>query len=159
MVSQTVKNLSAMRRPGFDPWAGKIPWKEMATHSNILAWRVPWTEEPGGLKSIGSQGSPSRNVPPSPRALITQTPPYWATLLIKVSSRFYLPNYLYFQETEAPGCTTRWSPRTPQFSGEEHALELKPLDPHASRLTPRGGWAWPRVPELPKMPDLSPQDH
>ena len=34
----------------FDPWVGK-----MATHSNILAWRIPWTEEPGGLWSIGSQ--------------------------------------------------------------------------------------------------------
>ena len=29
--------------------------KEMATHSSILAWRIPWTEEPGGLQSIGSQ--------------------------------------------------------------------------------------------------------
>ena len=29
--------------------------KEMATHSSILAWRIPWTEEPGGLESIGSQ--------------------------------------------------------------------------------------------------------
>ena len=29
--------------------------KEMATHSNILIWRIPWTEEPGGLKSLGSQ--------------------------------------------------------------------------------------------------------
>ena len=29
--------------------------KEMATHSNILAWKIPWTEEPGGLRSIGSQ--------------------------------------------------------------------------------------------------------
>ena len=29
--------------------------KEMATHSSILAWRIPWTEEPGGLKSMGSQ--------------------------------------------------------------------------------------------------------
>ena len=29
--------------------------KEMATHSSILAWRVPWTEEPGGLQSMGSQ--------------------------------------------------------------------------------------------------------
>ena len=28
--------------------------KEMATHSNILAWRIPWTEEPGGLQSMGS---------------------------------------------------------------------------------------------------------
>ena len=31
--------------------------KEMATHSSILAWEVPWTEEPGGLQSMGSQES------------------------------------------------------------------------------------------------------
>ena len=31
--------------------------KEMATHSSILAWRIPWTEEPGGLLSIGSHES------------------------------------------------------------------------------------------------------
>ena len=31
--------------------------KKMATHSNILAWRIPWTEEPGGLQSMGSQMS------------------------------------------------------------------------------------------------------
>ena len=30
--------------------------KEMATRSSILAWRIPWTEEPGGLQSMGSQG-------------------------------------------------------------------------------------------------------
>ena len=30
--------------------------KEMATHSSILAWRIPWTEYPGGLQSMGSQG-------------------------------------------------------------------------------------------------------
>ena len=29
--------------------------KEMATHSSMLAWRIPWTEEPGGLQSLGSQ--------------------------------------------------------------------------------------------------------
>ena len=41
-------------RPGFDPWVGKIPWRrEMDTHSSILAWRIPWTEEPGGLQSMG----------------------------------------------------------------------------------------------------------
>ena len=34
--------------------------KEMATHSNILALEIPWTEEPGGLQSVGSQKSPSR---------------------------------------------------------------------------------------------------
>ena len=37
----------------FDPWVGKIPWKR-ATHSSILAWRIQWTEEPGGLQSMGS---------------------------------------------------------------------------------------------------------
>ena len=38
------------RRPGFDPWVEKIPLeKEMATHSSILAWVIPWTEEPYGL--------------------------------------------------------------------------------------------------------------
>ena len=33
------------------------PEKEMASHSNILAWDIPWTEEPGGLQSMGSQKS------------------------------------------------------------------------------------------------------
>ena len=42
------------RRHRFDPWARKIPPEEgMATHSSILAWRIPWTEEPGGLWSTG----------------------------------------------------------------------------------------------------------
>jgi len=36
---------------GFDPWVGKYPMeKEMATHSSILAWEIPWTEEPAGYK-------------------------------------------------------------------------------------------------------------
>ena len=49
-----VKNLPA--RHGFDPWVGKIPLEEeMATHSSILAWEVSWTEEPGGLQSMGLQ--------------------------------------------------------------------------------------------------------
>ena len=38
------------KRNGFDPWVGKIPLeKEMATYSSILAWIIPWTEEPGEL--------------------------------------------------------------------------------------------------------------
>ena len=44
------------RRRWFDPWVGKIPLEEeMATHSRILAWRIQWTGEPGGLQSMGSQ--------------------------------------------------------------------------------------------------------
>ena len=49
LVAQMVKNLPACRRPGFDPQVGKIPWRRAREPTNILAWRIPWTEEPGGL--------------------------------------------------------------------------------------------------------------
>ena len=43
------------RDPGSIPgWEGPLE-EGMATHSSILAWRIPWTEEPGGLQSTGSQ--------------------------------------------------------------------------------------------------------
>ena len=49
---------TACRRPRFDSWVGKILWKkEMAIHSSILAWRIPWTEEPVRLQSIQFMGS------------------------------------------------------------------------------------------------------
>ena len=56
LVAQTVKNLPAIRKT----WVQSLGWedpleKEMATHSSILAWRIPWTEEPGRLQSTGSQ--------------------------------------------------------------------------------------------------------
>ena len=44
------------KRRGFDPWVRTNPVEEgTATHSSILSWRIPWTEEPGRLQSIGSQ--------------------------------------------------------------------------------------------------------
>ena len=51
-----IKNLPAMQ----ETWVWSLDQedhlkKEMATHSSILAWRIPWTEEPGGLQSMGSQ--------------------------------------------------------------------------------------------------------
>ena len=55
-----MKNLLLSQRHEFNPWVGKIPWKRMAkymaTHASI-AWAVPWTEEPGGLQTMGSQKS------------------------------------------------------------------------------------------------------
>ena len=40
----------------FDPWVRKFPLEEeKVTHSSILAWKIPWTEEPGSLQSIESQ--------------------------------------------------------------------------------------------------------
>ena len=56
-MAQTVKNLPAMQETQFRSLGQEDPLeKGMATHSSILAWRFPWTEEPGGLQSIGSQG-------------------------------------------------------------------------------------------------------
>ena len=56
LVAQRVKNLPVIQRHRFDPCVGKIPLvKGMASHSSILAWRIPWTEDPGGLKSMRSQ--------------------------------------------------------------------------------------------------------
>ena len=53
-----VKNLPAMQEMWVRSLGGEDPLeKEIATHSRILAWEVPWTEEPGRLQSIGSQKS------------------------------------------------------------------------------------------------------
>ena len=56
MVAQTIKNLPAMQETQVRFFGGEDPLeKEMTTHSSILAWRIPWAEEPGGLQSMGSQ--------------------------------------------------------------------------------------------------------
>ena len=56
LVAHIVKNLPAMQ----ETWVRSLGWedllgKEMATQSSILAWKIPWTEEPGQLQSMGSQ--------------------------------------------------------------------------------------------------------
>ena len=54
---QRLKHLPAMQPMqgdlGLIPGLGRSPGEEMATHSSILAWKIPWTEEPGGLYSTG----------------------------------------------------------------------------------------------------------
>ena len=53
-----VKNsLAKAEDEGSIPGSGKSPGKEMTTHSNILVWKIPWTEEPGGLQSFRPQKS------------------------------------------------------------------------------------------------------
>ena len=55
-MAQMVKNLSTMQKTWVRPLGREDSLEEgMATHSSILAWRIPWTEEPGGLQSMGSQ--------------------------------------------------------------------------------------------------------
>ena len=54
-MAQTVKNQPAMQETQVPSLGGEDPLeKEMATHSSILASEIPWTEEPGGLQSLGS---------------------------------------------------------------------------------------------------------
>ena len=54
--SSGVKNLPAMQKMQVRSLGGEdLLEKEMATCSSILAWEIPWTEEPGGLQSVGSQ--------------------------------------------------------------------------------------------------------
>ena len=56
MVAQLVKNLPAMQETRVPSLGWEDPLEEgMATHSSILSWRIPWTEEPGRPKSMGSQ--------------------------------------------------------------------------------------------------------
>ena len=54
LVSQVVKNLPAMQETQVQSlgWEDSLE-KEMATHTSILAWKIPWTEEPSGLQSMG----------------------------------------------------------------------------------------------------------
>ena len=56
LLAQSVKNLPAVQefRVRSLGWEDPVE-KEMATHSSILAWKISWTEEPGGLQSMGSQ--------------------------------------------------------------------------------------------------------
>ena len=56
MVTQTIKRLSAMQETQVRSLGWEDPLeKEMAIHSSTIAWKIPWTEEPGRLQSMGSQ--------------------------------------------------------------------------------------------------------
>ena len=53
LVAQQGKSLPTTSRPGFESQVGKIPWRRKWTEFIILAWRIPCTEEPSGLQSMG----------------------------------------------------------------------------------------------------------
>ena len=56
LVAQTVKNVPAVQETRVQSLNWEDPLeKEMATHSNVLAWRILWTDDPGGLQSMGSK--------------------------------------------------------------------------------------------------------
>ena len=53
MVKNPLANAGDTRDEGLISDSGRSPGEEMATYSSILAWKIPWTEEPSGLQSIG----------------------------------------------------------------------------------------------------------
>ena len=55
MVKNSPANVGDTRVSGLIPGLGRSLEEEMATHFSILDWEIPWTEEPGGLQSMGSQ--------------------------------------------------------------------------------------------------------
>ena len=55
LVAQLVKNPAASGTAGFDPWVGRIPWRAWQPTPVFLPGKSPWTEEPGGLQSMGLQ--------------------------------------------------------------------------------------------------------
>ena len=74
--------------------------KEMATHSNILVWKIPWPEEPGGLESIGSQRVrqdwatelESTTYTPRTRIVPATPPPPWSRTQLSITLGIYLSN-------------------------------------------------------------------
>ena len=71
-MAELVNNLPAVQETWVWLLGGKDPLeKEMATHSSILAWRIPWTEELGGIQSTGLQESDTNlgTKPPPPHAI------------------------------------------------------------------------------------------
>ena len=65
LIAHLIKNLPAMQ----ETWVRFLGWedpleKEMAIHFSILAWKIPWTEEPGGLQPMRSQESDLATKPP-----------------------------------------------------------------------------------------------
>ena len=69
-MAQTVKRLSTICEIRVQALGWEDPLeKDMAIQFNILAWRIPWTEEPGGLQSTGSQGVRHARAVGHPRAL------------------------------------------------------------------------------------------
>ena len=97
LVAQTVNNLPAMQETWVRSLSEEDPSEEeIATHSSILGWRIPWTEEPGGLQSVGLQRVG--------HDWVTDT--VTATLLLEVG----LGNVEFWRSAPPPVCISTLSP-------------------------------------------------
>ena len=88
LVAQMVKNLPTIAGdPGSIPGQEDLLEKEMATHSSILAWRIPRTEEPGGLQSMASQRIGGNWATSLVAQLVKNPPAMWATWVWSLDQR------------------------------------------------------------------------
>ena len=110
LVAQMVKILPARGETQVQPLGWEDPLEEgMAVHSSILAWRIPWTEEPGGLQSMGSQSQThtrlllcDSNLSPTPPVPLCFTQPLKLQFLFLVLPLPCLPLILAFSPSSSP---------------------------------------------------------
>ena len=89
--SSEVKNVPAMQETWVQSLGGEDPLEEgMATHSSIPAWRVPWTEEPGGLRSKGPQRVGHNRVTERVEVAYTHVSKYCRTVETKLERSAYI---------------------------------------------------------------------
>ena len=101
-----VKNLPAMQ--GLIPGLGRSLGEENVTQSNILAWRIPWTEEPGGLQSMGSLIFPI--------LLILHFPVFEEKAESNFFQKFPCPKFIHFLLKSNHTCEQKVSDTSVQFS-------------------------------------------
>ena len=108
LVAQMVKNLPAMQDAQFRSLSGEDTLeKGMSTHSNILTWRIPWTEKPGGLQSMGLQ----------------RVRHNWAT---NIFTFWILSQFSHFLEKETCWHHVQFMAKVVCITGETHSF-YKPL--------------------------------
>ena len=134
--------------------------EEMANHSSVLAWRIPWTEEPGGLQSTGSQNSRHDLATEHSTALLPKDKRKHLNLPQKDDghrngNNRILPQLLWIEDDPGPGLLKYRGNEKPGFWGCEPRHKalfkhtLRPLSPW-SVCTPRPALKWGcRVSEMP----------
>ena len=119
LVAQMVKNLPAMQETLVWSLGWKDPLeKRMSTHSNVLVWRIPWTEEPGGLQFMRSQRAGHNWV------THTHTHPLYHHLTKMKKLELWTANPLAWSEHQESGRAGDWDPDLLCFS---HQAEVAPL--------------------------------
>ena len=153
-----VKNLPAMPETQVRSLGGEDPLeKEMATHSNILAWKIPWTEDPGWLQTMGSQRA-GHDWATKPHGWMDAGHLSIYPQIRSLPYREYL--FSVFREGDPRKLARLPCPLLPAWFGRSEAQARKRLqggqvDSEHSHSTPphTSGWVFPIRHKLPLKPD------